>query len=94
MPLLAFAVLQVLDTLTTLCFLQHGVAEANPLMRWVLVWSAQPALGLAAAKLASLAPAFWAWRSRRYGLLRKINLLFGGCVLWNLVALSFAGPPV
>ena len=87
MLLLQFAILQALDGLTTVWFLRAGVAEANPLVRAVLGFCAQPVVALAAAKGIGLAPAWWAWRSGRHGLLRKINLLFGGCIGWNLVAL-------
>ena len=86
MLLLQFAVLQVLDAATTLWFLQHGVAEANPLLRWAFALSDQPALALAATKSLGLAPAVWAWRSGRHGVLRKVNLWFVGCVAWNLMA--------
>ena len=90
MLLLQFAGLQILDALTTWWFLGHGVAEANPLVRWVLGWIGQPVLALLAAKAAGLVPALWAWRSGRHGLLRRINMLFAACVVWNLAALAVA----
>ena len=40
--LFQFAGLQILDAATTLWFLHRGVAEANPLIAWALVWGAQP----------------------------------------------------
>ncbi|MBZ5579010.1 MAG: DUF5658 family protein [Acidobacteriia bacterium] len=91
MLLCQFAGLQVLDAVTTLWFLHRGVAEANPLMGWALAWGAQPVWGLAAAKALGLAPALWAWHSRRHRLLRRINLLFAACVAWNLAA-GWLGP--
>ena len=92
MLLLQFAGLQVLDALTTLWFLRHGIAEANPLMQWALAVCGPPAVALAAVKAAGLGPAAWAWRTGRHGLLRKINLVFAACVVWNLAALALAPP--
>ncbi|MBZ5622621.1 MAG: DUF5658 family protein [Acidobacteriia bacterium] len=90
MALLAFVLLQVMDTLTTLLFLHHGVAEANPLIRAVLAGSAQPGMALALPKIFAIALAAFAWRSGRQGLLRKMNVLFALCVAWNLLA-TFVG---
>jgi hypothetical protein len=86
MILLAFICLQVMDTLTTLLFLHNGVAEANPLIRGALAGSAHPGIALALAKTVAIALATFAWRSGRTGLLRKVNLLFALCVVWNLLA--------
>lgn len=88
MLLLQFTALQILDALTTLWFLRHGIAEANPLLRWEFGWCPQPGLALALAKSFSLLPAVWAWHSGRHGVLRKVNLVFLGCVAWNLIALG------
>jgi len=87
MLLLKFALLQVLDLATTLWFLRQGVAEANPIVRAALAVCSQPVLALAGTKMAGLAPAWLAWRSGRHALLRKINLVFAACVVWNLAAL-------
>ena len=92
MPLVKFILLQVLDLLTTLWFLHAGVSEANPLLRQVLAFGPPPVLALAGAKAAGLAPAWWAWRSGRHGLLRKINRLFAGCIAWNLAVLWLNRP--
>ena len=46
MVYLFFLTLQIGDILTTLLFLRHGVAEANPLMRLALGVSSHPALSL------------------------------------------------
>ena len=93
MLLLQFAALQILDAMTTLWFLHCGVTESNPLLRRVFAWFAQPALALAVVKSFSLLPAVWAWHTGRHGVLRKVNLVFVGCVAWNLLALvvSFTG---
>lgn len=86
MMLFAFICLQVMDTLTTLLFLNHGVAEANPLIRAALAESARPGVALVLAKAFAIALATFAWRSGRKGLLWKVNLLFLVCVAWNLLA--------
>jgi hypothetical protein len=91
MLLLGFIGLQVMDALTTLLFLRHGVAEANPLIRAALSISGNPTLALAVPKLFAMALAFYAWRSGRRGLLRRMNILFTVFVAWNLIAV--AGSP-
>lgn len=83
-----FAALQVLDVLTTLLFLHHGVAEANPLMRASLALARQPFLALAIPKAVALGLAFFAVRSGRKRLLARVNVLFTCCVAWNLLALA------
>jgi hypothetical protein len=88
MLFLSFAGLQMLDALTTLWFLHHGLAEANPLLSLAFHHFAQPAAPLTVAKLLSLGAAGWAWRSGRRRFLLRINLFFCVCVLWNLVALG------
>ena len=86
--LLLFVVLQFCDAATTLLFLQHGVIEANPIVRFALGLSAHPALPLLAVKTAGCIMAHGAWRSHRMRLLRRINWLFAACVAWNVVALA------
>ncbi|MGB9457878.1 MAG: DUF5658 family protein [Bryobacteraceae bacterium] len=91
MPLLAFICLQALDGLTTILFLGRGVAEGNPLVRAALHASqAGPALPLLAVKLAGVAVAFYAYRSGRLKMLRRINVLFALCIAWNLAAIVTA----
>jgi hypothetical protein len=85
---LVFIALQLCDTLTTLVFLRHGVAEANPLIRFALGLSGSPALPLLAVKAAGCVLAWLAWRSRRRRLLIRVNCFFAACVAWNLVAIS------
>ena len=84
--LFVFIGLQVLDVLTTILFLHHGVSEANPLVRAVLAGSPSPGLALVPAKIFAIALATFAWRSGRRRLLWKINLVFVLCVAWNLIA--------
>jgi hypothetical protein len=88
MVFVQFVGLQVLDVLTTLLFLQHGVIEGNPLMRTVLAVSVHPAVGLALAKAVAIAVALMAWRLGRCRILRKINFLYAACVAWNLLVLA------
>ena len=86
--LLVFAALQLADFATTLWFLQHGVAEANPLVTALIRVSGQPALAVLLLKAAACAMAVYAWRSRRTRLLRGANLFFALCVAWNLLAIA------
>jgi hypothetical protein len=86
--LLLFVALQFCDALTTLVFLRHGVSEANPIVRFALTFSADPALPLIALKLAACGLAWLGWRSGRRRLLRRLNVLFALCVAWNLIALA------
>jgi hypothetical protein len=88
--LLTFLVLQFFDALTTVVFLRHGVHEANPLIAAGLRITASPALPLLAVKLTACSLAALAWRSGRIRLLRRANLFFTACVLWNLLALAAA----
>ena len=86
--LLVFASLQLCDAVTTLVFLRHGVAEANPLIRFALGQSASPALALVAAKAAGCALAWLAWRGHRRRLLSRVNCFYAVCVAWNLLAIA------
>ena len=87
---LIFLALQFCDAATTLVFLAHGVTEGNPLIGAMLRASAHPALALAAIKLAACALAILAWKSRRTALLRRANVFFALCVVWNLAAIATA----
>lgn len=91
MILFTFICLQVLDGLTTLFFLHHGVSEANPLIRAALAGPADPRTALAVAKTVAVTLGVVAWRSGRKRLLRKMNVLFALCVAWNLVAAWVGG---
>ena len=81
-------VLQLFDLVTTLVFLRHGVAEANPLVAALIRHSARPAFAVLLAKAAVCGLALYAWRSRRTRLLRRANLFFALCVGWNLLAIA------
>jgi hypothetical protein len=86
--LLVFVALQFCDLATTLVFLQHGVAEANPLVAALIRFSAQPAMAVLLVKAAGCGLGLYAWRSRRTRLLRRANLFFALCVGWNLIAIA------
>jgi hypothetical protein len=88
--LLLFVVLQFCDAFTTLVFLRHGVAEANPVVRFAFTLSATPWLPLIVLKTFACGLAYLAWRTRRLRLLLRANWFFGLCVVWNLAALAVA----
>ena len=82
--------LQLCDVATTLVFLGHGVAEANPLITAVMTVVASPVMALAMIKLGGCGLGMYAWKSRRVHLLRRANYFFAACVAWNLLALAKA----
>lgn len=88
MTMLLFVLLQGGDLATTLAFLQGGVTEANPLVALALRLPAAPVFGLALVKLAACGMGWFAWRSGRRTLIRRANVFFALCVVWNLVSLS------
>jgi hypothetical protein len=73
--LLQYSYLQVLDFLTTVASLLHGVKEANPLGGLLLVKVVAVGLGL------------YCWRLGKQRLLLRMNLLFAVIVAWNVAAL-------
>ena len=89
-PLAQFLYLQLLDLLSTLAFLSHGLEEANPLVRLVISVVRSPLGGLLAMKLLGVALAVYCWRSGRLRLLGRANLFFAALVAWNLLALLVA----
>jgi hypothetical protein len=88
--LLTFLTLQLFDAGTTLVFLARGVAEGNPLIGAMLRLSPHPAFALVAVKAAAFALALLAWKGRRTALLRRANVFFAVCVVWNLAAIAAA----
>jgi Domain of unknown function (DUF5658) len=88
--LLQYAYLQVLDLLTTLAFMLHGVREGNPLVRLMMHATANPLNGLLAVKLVAAALGLYCWRLGRGKLLFRINIVFALVVAWNLGALILA----
>jgi hypothetical protein len=82
-----FSYLQILDFLTTVAFLMHGVHEANPLVRLAFGAGANPVAILLLVKLLAIVLGLYCWRQGRRQLLSRINILFAVLVAWNLVAL-------
>ncbi len=89
--LLQYSYLQMLDLLTTVAFLLHGVQEGNPLIRLALRYSSHPLGGLLLIKMLALALGIYCWRCGRERLLTRINILFAVVVAWNLLALIAGG---
>jgi hypothetical protein len=85
--LLQYSYLQVLDFMTTVAFLLHGVHEGNPLVRAALQYAPNPLGGLLAVKALAVGLGVYCWKGGRERLLNRINLLFAGIVAWNMVAL-------
>ena len=85
--LIQYAYLQVLDLLTTLAFMLHGVREGNPLVRLMMHATANPLNGLLLVKLIAAGLGLYCWRLGRGKLLARINIVFALVVAWNLAAL-------
>ena len=83
----------MLDLLTTVAFLLHGIHEGNPFVRLALRYSSHPLGGLLVVKVLALALGVYCWRCGRERLLTRINILFAIVVAWNLVALIAGGLP-
>ena len=92
--LVQFSYLQVLDFLTTIAFLLHGVQEGNPLVRLAMYSASNPISALIMVKVLALALGLFCWRRGRERLLMRINVLFAVLVAWNLVALIVASSRV
>lgn len=88
--LIQFAYLQVLDLLTTLAFMLHGVREGNPLVRFMMHATNNPLDGLLVVKLIAAGLGIYCWRLGRGKLLARINVVFALVVAWNLAALIVA----
>jgi hypothetical protein len=88
--LLQYSYLQVLDLMTTVAFLLHGVREGNPLIRLALQYAPHPLGGLLFVKVLAVALGLYCWRGGRQRLLGRMNVLFAVIVAWNLVALIVA----
>jgi hypothetical protein len=85
--LVIFGYFQLLDMLTTVVFLLHGVPEANPLVNFALRMAPNPLMGLFLIKAVALCMALYCWRLGRSSLLLRVNILFAVLVSWNLFAL-------
>ncbi len=89
--LLQYSYLQILDLMTTVAFVVHGVQEGNPFVRLFLTYAPNPLGGLLAVKILALGLGVYCWRCGRERLLSRINILFAFVVAWNLLALIFNG---
>jgi hypothetical protein len=91
MIIVIFVLLQAMDALTTVAFLNMGIREANPLIRLVLANAVgcPPAqmLALAVPKLFAVGLGAFAWYSGRKRVLLLMNILFSLCVAWNAVVI-------
>lgn len=85
--MLQYSYLQVLDFLTTIAFLLHGVKEGNPLVRLAISVSGNPITGLLAIKVAAIGLGIYCWRVGKLRLLSRMNVMFAVIVAWNLGAL-------
>jgi len=81
-----FTVLQILDFLTTVSFLQMGVEERNYLIRFLMGWGGS-VKGLVVAKIAALAFAICAVRRKKYGLMFGVTGFYFDLVCWNLLSI-------
>jgi len=88
--LLQYSYLQVLDLLTTMAFMLHGVQEGNPMVRMMMHLTSNPLSGLLLVKLIAVGLGLYCWRVGRSRLLIRINILFALIVAWNLAALILA----
>lgn len=85
--------LQILDILTTLLFLAHGMYEINPLIRFFLRHFGP--LGLLLVKSLAIIAICLIWAHAKYKLCRfnsvwvitTLNYLYAGVVVWNIVVL-------
>lgn len=85
--LLQYSYLQLLDLLTTVAFLIHGVREGNPLVRLAIEYAPHPFQGLVIVKACALLLGIYCWKTRKLPLLGKVNVAFALLVAWNLIAL-------
>ena len=85
--LLQYSYLQILDLLTTIAFLVHGVEEGNPMVRFAISVSHGVIPGLVMVKAVAFLLGLYCWKMGKQRLLGRINLLFALVVAWNLVAM-------
>lgn len=85
--MLQYCYLQVLDLLTTIAFLVHGVREGNPIVRFAVEYAPNPLGGLVAIKIVGIGLGLYCWRLGKERLLNRMSVLFALVVAWNLAAL-------
>ena len=91
--LLQYSYLQVMDLLTTLAFLVHGVQEGNPFVRAIIKFSPNPLTGLILVKVVALALGIYCWKAGKMRLLTRINWAFALVVAWNVGTIILSSPP-
>ena len=89
-----YSYLQMLDFLTTIAFMLHGVNEGNPLVRFAIRYAPHPLGGLLVVKAVAVALGFYCWKRGRQRLLTRMNVLFAVVVMWNIAALIVASAQV
>ncbi len=90
--LVEFIYLQVLDLLTTVCFMMYGIAEVNPVVKWVMRESPSAMTGLLLIKLFAVVLALCCIVRVRHKLLRAANVLFACVVAYNMIVLIISAP--
>lgn len=85
--LVLFSYLQLLDLLTTVVFILHGVQEGNPLVKFAIVMAPSPLIGLLMVKAAAMAMGVYCSVQGRQKLLLRMNVFFAALISWNLIAL-------
>jgi len=85
--MLQYSYLQVLDFLTTVAFLIHGVQEGNPLVQFALNHAPNPLSGLLLVKMLAVGLGLYCWKVGKLRLLSRMNVMFAVIVAWNLGAL-------
>ncbi len=83
-----FVYLQLLDFLTTVLFLRLGLVEASWIVAALIRWS--PIVGVVLAKVGTIVLALVALHYHKHRLMRLVNLLYGGVVVWNLFCMILA----
>ena len=69
-----FIYLQLLDILTTIAFMMHGVGESNPIVRWAIREGPHPIWALFMLKGGAVLLALFCLYRSREKLLRKVNV--------------------
>src|SRR5438067_12187684 len=88
--LLLFSYFQLLDLLTTVGFIVHGVKEGNPIVKFALAAAPTPIIGLAMVKIVAVAMGVYCWKLGRHKLLGRINVLFAILISWNVYVMIAA----
>ena len=89
-----FIYLQLLDILTTIAFMMHGVGESNPIIRWAIREGPHPIWALFMLKGGAVLLALFCLYRSREKLLRKVNVFFACLIVYNLLALILSHPVI